>query len=123
MYARRYCWGGTCRRSWGGGGCAHAHSGCPPFSPPSLCRYPKNIADALPDDGRSNVLFVHFCIRDFSVVAPESMLEVVREVSRLVVAGHVLVVHCLGGHGRFVPVWDTRVRARVHAFNGDGLLL
>ena len=65
-----------------------------------VCRYPRSVADAVEGATGSNVLFVHFCIRDFSIVTPDAMLEVVREVSRLVMAGHVLVVHCLGGHGR-----------------------
>lgn len=79
----------------------HAMMWCVPCAVDWLvCRYPRSVADAVEGATGSNVLFVHFCIRDFSIVTPDAMLEVVREVSRLVMAGHVLVVHCLGGHGR-----------------------
>ena len=85
---------------FGGGGVLFTGLSVPCAVDWLVCRYPRSVADAVEGATGSNVLFVHFCIRDFSIVTPDAMLEVVREVSRLVMAGHVLVVHCLGGHGR-----------------------
>lgn len=43
---------------------------------------------------------LHFRILDFGTAAPSFMMELIRELGGLILAGHVLYIHCFGGHGR-----------------------
>mmetsp|Transcript_13808 Transcript_13808/g.22999 ORF Transcript_13808/g.22999 Transcript_13808/m.22999 type:complete len:472 (+) Transcript_13808:61-1476(+) len=44
--------------------------------------------------------FVHFPIRNFCVVSPDSLKAFVDELKRRIFEGHTIMVHCRGGHGR-----------------------
>jgi hypothetical protein len=46
------------------------------------------------------IRFLHCPIPDFSVLSANSLLSLVAELQRVISEGHVLYVHCYGGHGR-----------------------
>ncbi len=48
----------------------------------------------------SSLRFMHFPIRDFEVAEAESLVRLVNELRILLFSGHVLFIHCRGGHGR-----------------------
>jgi len=71
------------------------YTGENPTEYPSIVK--RLVADEFPG---TNVTFIHFKILDFKITAPGYMLELIRELEKLVYAGHVVYIHCAGGHGR-----------------------